>query len=63
MANRLGRSQLQYGEGRGKSHCVRLNATLQGLLEMAKPEGQSMAAFLRECAVQVAFQRLEESQK
>lgn len=51
------------GEGRGEQHLVRLNSTISGLLMAAKPSEQTMVSFLRECAVEVALQRLEASQK
>lgn len=50
------------GDGMGKAHCVRLNDVVLPLLEAAKPEGQSMVSFLKECAITVSLQRLEASQ-
>ena len=52
----------QTGKGRSQAHCVRLTGAVQSLLEHAKPDKQSMVAFLREAAVTVALQRLDASQ-
>lgn len=62
LSLRLAKGRSRYGEGRAKLHSVRINDTLQGLFEMAKPSEQSMPEFLRACAVEISLQRLEASQ-
>ncbi len=63
VARALSTTWNEDGQGRAPSYCVRLSETVAGLLEAAKPSDQSMVHFLREAAVTVALQRLEESQK
>ena len=48
--------------GRSKAICVRVPSVVEGMLNAAKPDDQPLPEFLRECAVMVALQRLEESQ-
>lgn len=61
-ASGLARARNIIGKGRSDAHCVRLTPTVKSLLEAAKPANQSMVQFLREAAVTVALQRLEDSQ-
>lgn len=63
VASALAATRSTRGDGRGAAHMVRLNNAVLGLLEAAKPADQSMVSFLKECAVTVALQRLEASQK
>jgi len=63
VAKALSSGRRRVGTGRSAGYCVRLSATVAGLLEAAKPSDQSMVHFLREAAVTVALQRLEASQK
>ena len=63
VAKALSKERRRHGTGRAAGYCVRLSATVSGLLEAAKPADQSMVHFLREAAVTVALQRLEASQK
>jgi len=63
VASALAATRSSHGEGRGAAHLVRLNNAVLGLLEAAKPVDQPMVHFLKECAVTVALQRLEASQK
>ena len=45
-----------------KKHCVCINSTIQTFLEAAKAPDQSMPEFLRECALTVSLQKLQDSQ-
>jgi DNA-directed RNA polymerase specialized sigma24 family protein len=45
-----------------QKHLVRMSADIADLIGDAKPEGMSMAAFLRQCAVRVALEHMERSQ-
>lgn len=63
VARAMAKQQNPNGAGTSQAFCVRLSSSVLGLLEAAKPEGQSMPQFLRECGVTVALQRLEDSQK
>ena len=45
-----------------KKHCVCINSTIQTFLEAAKAPEQSMPEFLRECALTVSLQKLQDSQ-
>ena len=63
VASRLARSTNPVGAGMGKQHLVRLNESVFALLMAAKPEGQSMALYLKESALLRALQSLEDSQK
>lgn len=51
------------GHEAGKPVMLRLSPTVEGLLNLAKPEDQPMSAFLRECAVSCALRKLEDIQK
>lgn len=42
--------------------CVKVNSTVMGFLEAAKSPDQSMPEFLRECALTVSLQKLQDSQ-
>lgn len=63
VASKLASSRSRNGEGRGAAHMVRIPNAVLSLLEAAKPADQSMVSFLKEAAVTVALQRLEDSQK
>jgi hypothetical protein len=63
IASQLSSKRSDYGSGRGRPIMLRLSPTVEGLLNLAKPESQSMSAFLRECAVSFALRKLDESQK
>ena len=52
-----------HNEGRGKAFMVRLNDRIFPLIEGAKVPNQKTVEFLKEAAVTVALQRLEDSQK
>ena len=45
-----------------KKHCVCINSTIQAFLEAAKAPDQTMPEFLRECALTVSLQKLQDSQ-
>jgi len=62
VAKAMSKTRMDDGSGMGKGVCVRLTPTVQNLLEHAKSETQSMPQFLREAAITVALQRLEDSQ-
>lgn len=42
--------------------CVKVNSTVLGFLNAAKAPDQSMPEFLRECALTVSLQKLQDSQ-
>ena len=63
IASELSSARSGYGEGRGKPVMLRLSPTVEGLLNLAKPEDQPMSSFLRECAVSCALRKLEDIQK
>ena len=63
IASEMSSARSEYGKGRGKAVMLRLSPTVEGLLNLAKPEDQPMSAFLRECAVSFALRKLDESQK
>ena len=62
VAKAMSKTRMSDGTGMGKAVCVRLTPTVQDLLEHAKPVKQPMPEFLREAAITVALQRLEDSQ-
>lgn len=43
--------------------CVKVNSTVLTFLEAAKAPNQSMPEFMRECALTVSLQKLQNSQK
>ena len=45
-----------------RKHCVCINSTVQTFLEAAKAPDQSMPEFLRECALTVSLQKLQDTQ-
>ena len=45
-----------------RKHCVCINSTIQAFLEAAKAPDQTMPEFLRECALTVSLQKLQDSQ-
>ena len=63
IASELSSARSEYGSGRGRPIMLRLSPTVEGLLNLAKPEDQPMSAFLRECAVSYTLRKLDESQK
>ena len=63
IASELSSKRSDHGSGRGRPIMLRLSPTVEGLLNLAKPEKQAMSAFLRECAVSFALRKLDESQK
>lgn len=63
VASNLNRMTPVRGNGSQQPYLVRLNPTVISLLEAAKPPEQKMVSYLRECALLVSLQRLEDSQK
>lgn len=63
VAYSLSRMRQVRGTGSQQPYLVRLNPTVISLLEAAKPPEQKMVSYLRECALLVSLQRLEDSQK
>ena len=49
--------------GRGHAVLCRLSPTVEELLELAKPEGETMASFLRTCAPEHALRKLGDTQE
>ena len=42
--------------------CVKVNSSVMAFLEAAKAPNQSMPEFLRECALTISLQKLQDSQ-
>ena len=63
VARGLAKERQGNREGRGKAFMVRLNDRILPLIEGAKGPNQKTVEFLKEAAVTVALQRLEDSQK
>lgn len=51
------------GQGRGEQSLVRMTPAVKQLLVAAKAPKQSLPEFMRECALAVALERLEVTQR
>ena len=63
VAAGINEAVLDFRAGKGFAVTTRLSPTVLELIQLAKPEDQTMASFLRECALSEALRRLDESQK
>lgn len=62
VAYGISNTALDHKSGRGHAILCRLSPTVEELLELAKPEGESMASFLRTCALEHALRKLGDAQ-
>ena len=63
VAYGISKTALDSKTGRGFPILCRLSPTIRELLELAKPEKETMANFLRTCALEHALRKLSDTQE